>query len=101
MAEFRTNFWKLLSEKEQREEKRYSNVTAMAEEIGTSRVTFYKYADESLTSVDANVVAGFLEFLGLEPDELNKFLVLDLSPQLDAQEVRFSGVQEAIPEPTG
>lgn len=91
MAGFRTRFWELLNEKEQREGKRYTNVTAMAEQIGTSRVTFYKYADGQLTSVDANVIAGFLDFLELGLDEVGRFLVLEHDPQSDVQEAPLVG----------
>jgi hypothetical protein len=96
VAGFRTRFWELLSEKEQREEKRYTNITAMAEQIGTSRVTLYKYADEQMTSVDANVIAGFLDFLGLESDEVGRFLVLEHDPQSNAQEARLVGATIAV-----
>lgn len=91
MATFRTNFWKLLSEKEQSEGERYTNITALADKIGTTRPTLYKYADEAMTSVDAGVVFSFLQFFDLGVDEIGKFLTIDLSPQLDAQEIRVSG----------
>lgn len=86
MAAFRTKFYDLLIEKEQREGTRYTSITAMADEIGVSRVTFYKYTEETFTSVAANVVKGFLDFLDLSPDDLGRFLVMDLSPQFNGQD---------------
>jgi hypothetical protein len=98
VAAFRTNFWKLLSEKEQSESERYTNITALADKIGTTRPTLYKYADEPMTSVDAGVIYSFLKFFDLGVDEIGKFLVIDLSPQPDAQEIRVSGAAEtAVP----
>ena len=91
MTVFRTNFWELLSEKEQRDSERYTNISEIARSVGTSRVTFYKYADEPMTSVDASVIAGFLKFLELGVNDLHRFLVIDHSPQLSAQEAPASG----------
>lgn len=98
MANFRTNFWKLLSEKEQNEGERYTNLTALAERIGVTRPTLYKYADESMTSVDAGVIYSFLQFFDLGVDDIDKLLIIDLSPQQDAQEILASGATEtAVP----
>ena len=91
MTAFRTNFWELLSDKEQKEGIRYGNIVELAKTIGTSRVTFYKYADDTLPSVDASVIQGFMDFLGLAPEELDKFLVLELDPQSGAQGVSANG----------
>ena len=87
MASFRTNFYSLLSEKEEREEKRYNSTTEISKAMGISRVTFYKYVDEELTSVDSNVINSFLEFLGVPQEDLGRFLVIGDSPQSNAQEV--------------
>ena len=97
MATFRTNFWKLLSEKELQDGQRYTNISELAVSIGTSRVTLYKYADEALTSVDASVVQSFMEFFELGPEELYQFLVLELSPQLDAQDLSADGAGIKLP----
>lgn len=86
MTAFRTKFWELLSEKEKRENKRYTNISDLADAVGITRTTFYKYADEQLTSIDVKVITSLMKFLGLELEDLSRFLILEPSPQLDAQE---------------
>ena len=76
MAIFKTNFWDLLGEKEQRENKRYNNVSSMSEAMGISRATFYKYANDELPSVDAGTVESFLRFLDLNIEDLHRFLYI-------------------------
>lgn len=93
MAKFRTKFWELLSEKELTEGKRYNNMSEVAERVGVSRMTLYKYADETMPSVDAKTVNAFLAFFGLRQDEIDRFLVLNDNPQLDAQEGRSNGAR--------
>ena len=95
MAKFRTRFFELLSEKEIRTGKRYS-MTAVAEELGISRVTLYKYAHETMTAVDAGTLDSFLNFFGLGPDEIDRFLILSDDPQLNAQEGYSTGVVTAL-----
>lgn len=97
MAMFRTNFWKLLSEREQETGKRYNNVSEMAREIGVSRVTLYKYADDSMTSIDAPTVHAFMKFLGVAENDLERFLIIASDPQLYAQEVRNGRTLAADP----
>lgn len=91
MAKFRTRFWELLSEKELTEGKRYKNMSEVAALIGVSRMTLYKYADETLGAVDAKTVSAFMEFFGLDGDDVDRFLVLNDNPQLGAQEGRSNG----------
>lgn len=86
LTAFRTKFWELLSEKEKRENKRYTNISDLADAVGITRTTFYKYADEQLTSIDVKVITSLMKFLGLELEDLSRFLILEPSPQLDAQE---------------
>lgn len=86
MAKFRTSFWSLLSEKELKEGQRYNNLTDLSKEIGVSRVTLYKYADEELNSIDADTVSSFMGFFGLSDEQLGKFLIFGNFPQFHAQE---------------
>ena len=92
---FKLNYWELLSELELKKGRRYGNISEMAEMIGISRVTFYKYVDEQLSSVDANIVDRFREFLELETEEIGRLLLLDVddSPQNVAQDVPAIGVE--------
>ena len=92
MAKFKTRFWELLSQKERAEGKRYNNMSEVAGLIGVSRMTLYKYADETLGAVDAKTVGAFMEFFGLAGDDVDRFLVLSDNPQLDAQEGHSNGV---------
>lgn len=98
MAVFKLNYWELLSELELREGRRYGNISEMAEMIGVSRVTFYKYVDESLSSVDAGIVDKFRGFLKLSPNEIGRLLLLDAndSPQNAAQDVLAVGAEIGV-----
>lgn len=96
MASFRTNFYSLLSEKEDREGKRYANISKISNEIGISRVTFYKYVDEELSTVDSNVIDSFLEFLGVPQEDLGRFLILGDDPRLNAQGIMTTAKEAAL-----
>lgn len=98
MAVFKLNYWELLSELELREGRRYGNISEMAEMIGVSRVTFYKYVDEPLSSVDAGIVDKFRGFLKLSPNEIGRLLLLDAndSPQNVAQDVLAVGAEIGV-----
>ena len=76
MAKFKTRFWELLSQKERAEGKRYNNMSEVAGLIGVSRMTLYKYADETMGAVDARTVGAFMEFFGLAGEDVDHFLIL-------------------------
>lgn len=84
MAKFKTNFWTLLSEKEQRENSRYT-ISSISDATGVSRVTLYKYANEQLDNVNADAMKSIMDFLGLGDEDVASFLVIGINPQPDAQ----------------
>ena len=88
MAKFRTNFWSLLSEKEQLENRRYNNVSEISKLTGISRVTLYRYADDELSSIDASTVRALMQFLNLKDGDIGRFLLIGVNPQSHAQGAR-------------
>lgn len=96
MVKFRTRFWELLSEKEQRENSRYNNISEMSDEIGVTRATLYKYANEELASVDAGTISALMNFLGIEESKLERILLIGDNPQLNAQEGSADVLKTAV-----
>lgn len=71
---FKLRFWELAFQREAARKGRSVNISKIAREIGVTRTTLYKYADEELTTLDAGVIAGLLVYLGLEPAELDRLI---------------------------